>query len=139
MGIVIPTPVVCDIAKRTRRRSDEPNPFLTEGWLKATFDKGKGAKIVMPGSIQTYQVRNRDTGELGNQANKVVGEAAVAIKMLREAADTLNIGVTIQFFPGKKKDTVEIQFLGQRRQNRKKRGDANTATPESDTATPESD
>lgn len=112
-------------APRGRQAIDKgPNPFLTEGWLKRTFDNGKAEKVTVAGHWEEVQATVNQDGKrvpkfdasgqpVMKQALK--GDAADVVSMIRDAADAMKIGATINPVKGRRNGTVTIHYLGIKR------------------------
>lgn len=123
---ITPTRTVMPADTRGRQAVDRgPNPFLDEGWLRETYDSGEGAEITVAGALETYEGTIRATKETVTK-RKLTGDAAEAVRMIREAADKLGLGVRVVTTvggPGVKdnqgravrKGMVLVQYLGQTR------------------------
>ena len=146
----IPTPVAAapiETSRRGRRPSDEPNPFLDNGWLWDQYEEVNRLKenggdpatatrsVVVPGEWETRQATNRqkellfdaETGE-PIMTDVLIGDAANVVRLLRKAADLHEIGVSIQTAPatgarGKElKGQVEVKFLAKDRSVKRRKG-----------------
>src|SRR5690242_7488798 len=105
MDLTTLTPRATDwTPNRPGRKSSEegPNPFLENGWLKESYDKGQAYSVTVPGAFEDQQATRNDNGtrvpafdESGQPVMKSVltGDAATVVKMLRKAGESLKIGV----------------------------------------------
>lgn len=116
------TPTATEMPADTRGRQAAdrgPNPWLDNGWLLKTYESGIGDEVTVPGKYETYTGKVRATGE-EVQKEKITGDAALAVQMIRDAADKLStpqrpIGVRIVVTEAKRKGQLRIQYLGQTR------------------------
>lgn len=86
------------LAKRVVNRTTSvagPNPFLDNGWLKKSFDEGKDYVVTVDGGWE-MQPAKRGANK-GEPIEKLVGDAYKVTRMIRDAADKLGLGVTIQY------------------------------------------
>src|SRR5258706_8175907 len=138
-----------ETAARGRKTSDEPNPFLDEGWLWTQYEtaqalieakkspSGATQSVTVAGEWESVQALNRqreplfdaETDEPVMQPH-LIGDAATVVKMLRKAAEQQDIGVSIQVVPaltarGKEvKGMVEVKYLAKNRVIKTRKGDA---------------
>lgn len=131
---------------RGRAASDEPNPFIDNGWLWSQYEAVKAAEaaktsvtehtksVTVDGTWENRQAKNRQ-GELLVDADTnepimvdvLTGDAAKVVAMLRKAAELLEIGVNVQCVPvpgraGKGK--VEVKYLAKDRKRKKSAADS---------------
>lgn len=110
-------------------RDEQPNPFLTEGWLQQSYETGQDYEVTVNGEWSISKVKKGP--RKGEEIERLTGEAAEVTKMLREASNKLGIGVTIQYaqattrtgkdIPGK----VVVHYLGKVRKQRRANVDNN--------------
>lgn len=102
------------MSPRRNTRTAGPNPFLDNGWLLKSYEEGQDYEI---GPVSGwYEDTTIQRGErAGEPTQKLVGDAAQVVSMLRTAANKLDIGVSIEIVPGKRKGTVVIKYLGKER------------------------
>lgn len=106
-----------------------PNPFLDAKWeynLANSFAKGEAYFIILPGTyVDATYIKGKQKGK---QYQKLSGDAADGVTLLRKAAVALKIGVAVREYTGKGPDgqvipkgNVLIQYLGQKaKQNKPK-------------------
>lgn len=108
------------LSRRQATRTATENPFITEGYLLASYERGVDYELTVPGSYVDYDKRTKDktTGVVTtSKSTKLTGDAAEVVNMLRRAANELNIGVRVEVVPGARKGTYTVKYLGV---NRKK-------------------
>lgn len=122
------TPVVAEFPTRTRNRGTAgPNPFITNGWLKGSYDRNEAQSVTVPGAYEEYV--SKKGASAGETRQRLTGDAAQIVSLLRAAADELNIGVSIdvaQAMNGKRevKGQMTITYLGHKRKAPRKSGEA---------------
>lgn len=103
-----------------------PNPFLDNGWLQASYDTGKDYFVTVDGGWEPSVIKKGP--QRGEPTERLSGDAAEVVKLIRDAADKLNIGVAIQYsIPTRKvkgnevdiAGKVTIHYLGKRRKERR--------------------
>lgn len=152
MALEIPQPTPAapiESNRRGRAPSDEPNPFLDEGWLWAQYEavaaavaakedpSGLTLSVTVPGGWEERHATNRqkeplydaETGE-PVMTSVLVGDAATVVRLIRKAADLSEIGVSIQTVQAKTargKDItgmVEVKYLAKERTIKGKKDNA---------------
>lgn len=114
-----------------------PNPFLDKEWdfnLKNSYELGEGYEITVDGGIEMLPaVRGAVKGQ---PVEKLTGDAYVAERLIRKAADELGIGSTVKCFAGKApskggdltrnvpKGKVLIMYMGMKRKQSRKTAEA---------------
>lgn len=134
------------LTRRSSGREAGPNPFLDNGWLKESYDlhmtngspEGADFEVTVPGSwVSAVKLRGKNKGAA---YEKLTGDAASVVRMLRDAADKLEIGVAIECVPairvvnaGKRNERVEeidgmvtVKYLGKERKVYAAREDTDT-------------
>lgn len=130
-------PKVTEMAPRqgTRARRDlGPNPFLDKEWpynLQNSYDQGEAYSIEVAGE-RVEDVIHKGPRK-GEPTTRLTGDAADAVVLVREAANLLGIGVSVQDSPAGRKGFVKVSYQGQKR---KQKREANPA-PEVTTDTAE--
>lgn len=111
--------------KRAGRPAAEkgPNPFVQSGILLETFRTGKAKAVTVEGHFEEVNKNDRK----GNPVTRryVRGEAEEVIKLLRAAAEEITasgtpIGVTLNPVAGRRKGTITVHFMGQKRKESRK-------------------
>lgn len=99
MAVEIKAPVKGEGLPGQDRMSGQPNPFLDEGWLETSYDEGED-HVTGPytGDVEVYQI-SEGKKNAGMNAKRYQGDLKVVINMIREAANKLDIGVTIRVVP----------------------------------------
>lgn len=125
-----------------RERTEQPNPFLDNGWLKESYDTNTDYQVTVDGTWEESKVLKGP--RKGEPMERLTGEAADVTLMLRNAANRLGIGVSIQYSiptykSGKNKGEeiagkVTVHYLGKERKRPRKTG-AQPAVPQADTDT----
>ncbi len=95
-----------------------PNPFLLNGWLKDSYDTGKAKMVTVEGHFEEVVKKDRKGVEVTRVY--VRGDAEEVIKLLREAGNELKIGVAVKPVAGKRRNTITIHYLGQKRKQSRK-------------------
>ena len=146
MALEITAPTVSDapIERRAGRAVDHgPNLVLDNGWLKQSYDTGKTFEVPVDGKWEEDTIKKGD--KKGEKVMRMTGDAAEVVRQLREAAQTLGIGVTIKDYPvvnKRTKNPVEgkllIKYQGiKRKATRKARSNGGETAPVTGGATPE--
>lgn len=100
------------LTPRKGSRTAGPNPFLDEGWLYRSYETGEDEEITVPGKYVTVI---RERGEhAGEEIQKLTGDAADVVAMLRSASNKLGIGVIVQVVPAKR-GYMTVKYLGKER------------------------
>jgi hypothetical protein len=77
-----------------------PNPWLDPAWpfnLKASYDSGEAYELVLAGK---YEKSKYTRGKVkGEEYDKLTGDAADAVSLIRDAAEKLGLGVSIPVTP----------------------------------------
>lgn len=83
---------------RRATRTKGPNPFLDEGWLQASYDSGQDYEVgPLSGKVVEYEItKGEHKGETGE---KLTGDAADAVTLIRQAAAKLGLGVAVEVVP----------------------------------------
>lgn len=122
-----------------------PNPFLDAKWdynLANSFAKGEAYFIILAGTyVDTPYAKGERKGEI---YQKLTGDAADGVSLLRKAAVALEIGVAIREYTGKGPDgqaipkgNVLIQYAGQKaKQNKPKPESVPAVNPDAPVADP---
>lgn len=105
------------LTPRKGSRTSGPNPFLDEGWLLRSYESGQDEEITVAGKYETV-VRERGD-HAGEEVEKLTGDAADVVAMLRSASNKLGIGVIIQVVPAKRKGQMTVKYLGKERKQRR--------------------
>lgn len=114
-----PTATEMSPSRRGRAAADTgPNPFIVNGWLKQSFDQGKAYSVTVPGTWEDVTKKNREGVDVTR--NMLRGDAATVVKLIRAASNELNIGVAIETATGRRKGTIEVKYLGQKRKEARK-------------------
>lgn len=119
LSTLAPTESQWTPAARGRKAQDKgPNPFVTNGWLKQTYETGKAQSVTVEGY---WEEKDRKTRAGEDVTRKFLrGDAEEIVKLLRAAANELKIGVTLNVVPARKRGFVTVHFLGQKRKEYKK-------------------
>jgi len=136
LEISAPVASAAPIERRAGRGVDHgPNLFLDNGWLKASYDSGKTYELTVNGKWEESAIQKGQNK--GQPVQRLTGDAAEVVRQLREAANTLGIGVTIKDYPVQNRAGKEvagkllIKYLGiKRKAARKPKAPVNGATPE---------
>lgn len=113
-------PVETTMSPRKAPREAVANPFLTEGWMLRTYESGKAEEVTVPGAYIDGVRKDRKTGE-ETPIQKLTGDAAQVVNLIRYAADALGIGVRVEVVPAKRKGYMVVKYLGQERRQRKEK------------------
>lgn len=107
------------------KRDLGPNPWLDANWpfnLQASYDQKTAFDIPFSGAVEMKPATRGKPKENGESVEKVTGDAFDAITMLRDAADKLDLGVSIRTYTGKTpegkvvpKGQVMVRYAGQKR------------------------
>lgn len=125
-------------AKRESGVNHGPNLFLQadpangfpEGWFMKSYTTGKWFDV--PGVTGDFAVKKIKSGpNQGKEVEQPTGDVAEVTRQLREAANTLGLGVSIKYFPmvyksGPKKDQEipgkwVVKYLAQNRKQRREK------------------
>lgn len=124
------------------RKDVGPNPFLDKTWdqnLQASYDNAEGYEVTVDGAMEKVPARRGKNK--GMPIDTLTGEAADVVFLIRQAAEKLQLGASIQTYVGKApngkggfipvpKGKVLIKYLGQKRKVTKKaRAAAAAAAP----------
>lgn len=119
LATLTPTASEWTPARRGRKAEEkQPNPFVTNGWLQTSYDTGKAQMVTVEGHFEEETKPNRK-GETVTRTY-VRGEAEEVIKLIREAAEELKIGVAVKPVAGKRRNTITVHYLGQKRKQTRK-------------------
>lgn len=83
---------------RRATRTSGPNPVLDNGWLQESYDTGQDYEVgPLSGKVVEYTItKGENKGETGE---KLTGDAADAVTMIRQAAGKLGLGVSVEVVP----------------------------------------
>jgi hypothetical protein len=98
-----------------------PNFFLDKAWdknLQASYDNAEAYEITVAGEFKDDTVKKGP--KKGQPLKRLTGDAADAVTLLRAAADTLKIGVSVTTVPARAKGQVVVKYLGQKRKAARK-------------------
>lgn len=104
------TPVKTEAPDRRRGTTAGPNPFLDNNWLSESYKDKQWREVTVTGKQETYIIKRGK--EQGKEATKLTGDAGTVVKLLRDAADMLGLGVSIEVIKGKKVGTFTVKYLG---------------------------
>lgn len=109
-------PVVgAGLSPRRASRTSGPNPFLDNGWLESSYDTGQDYEVTVPGQYIDDTIKRGE--RVGEPTQRLTGDAATVVSMLRTAANKLGIGVSIEVVPAKRKGQMTVKYLGKERKN----------------------
>lgn len=125
LNSLAPKPTQAPVRTRQGKHSG-PNPFLDQNWLADSYQNGRWDEVTVPGTVEQYEQRNRDGELTGKMATRYTGDALTVVTMLRQAADLLEIGVSI-VAEQTSKTKVTVKYRGQARKqyNRGETEDSN--------------
>lgn len=88
------------LAKRTRGASlPSVNPFVTKDWLMNSYNSGEAFEFPCSGAWEEYEIRSGV--RKGEKAQRLIGDAATVMKLIRKGASDLMIGVRTEVEVGK--------------------------------------
>lgn len=132
------------LTRRSSGREAGPNPFLDNGWLLNSYETEQDFEVTVGGTWErAVKTRGKHKGQ---EYDKLVGDAATVVRMLRDAADKLEIGVAIECVPavkivneGKRNERTEdipgqvtVKYLGKTRKVYKDREGTDEANGDED-------
>ena len=79
-----------------RSGSDADNPFLTKGWLRQSFTENQDYELPPIDGAFTLVPAKKGANK-GEPVERLTGEAATVVQMIRRAADHEGLGVQIQY------------------------------------------
>ena len=112
------------LIKRGRNGRDlGPNPFLDpkmEGNLEQSYKAFKAGntadatyEATVPGKREKYTyTRGKSKGQ---QGERITGDADTVVRLLRDAADQLSLGVTIQVLDAKQPGHMTVVYMAKNR------------------------
>jgi hypothetical protein len=85
--------------------------------LETSYQEGKDYEVgPIPGWYEDGTIMRGERA--GEPTQRLAGDAATVVSMLRTAANKLNIGVSIEVVPAKRgKNMVIVKYMGKERKN----------------------
>lgn len=109
------------LTKRKGSRVAGPNPFLDNDWLLDSYKTGTDYEITVAGKYEIV-VATRGVHE-GEEVERLTGDAADVVALLRSASNKLGIGVRIEVVPARRKGQLTVKYLGVERKQRRARAE----------------
>jgi len=98
-----------------------PNPWLDKAWpfnLQTSYDNAEAYEMELKGTTVTATyIKGKNKGA---EYTKLTGDAADAETLIRDAAEKLGIGASVQITPAKRAGYFTVKYQGQKRKNTQK-------------------
>jgi len=128
-----PTVSAAPLERRVGRATIDrgPNLFLDNGWLAKSYETGETYELPVDGRLEAGIIKKGP--KKGEPTERLTGDAAEVTRQLREAAEQLNIGVSIKYYPIKNERTKKViegkllvKYVGITRKQRRQPVEAET-------------